>query len=106
MQVHCNVNLSADVEMNAGPDSPRGEKKDYNSHVWYFCGRQTTRSAIVFLCQILILYIAIITCFVNLSVKNGPSELWITLLSVSLGSILPSPKVKKAINGEVNPLTV
>ena len=37
-------------------------------------------------------------CFVNLSIQNGPSELWISLLSLSLGSMLPSPKVKKPLN--------
>ena len=64
------------------------------SSVWFFCGRQTSRSALVFVSQITILYIAIITCFINLSLRNGSSELWITILSLSLGSILPSPKVK------------
>ena len=62
--------------------------------MWFFCGRQTSRSALVFVSQITILYIAIITCFINLSLRNGSSELWITILSLSLGSILPSPKVK------------
>ena len=37
-----------------------------------------------------------ITCFVNLTVCNGPNELWITVLSFSLGTILPSPKVRKS----------
>ena len=27
---------------------------------------------------------------------NGPNELWITVLSLSLGNILPSPKVRKS----------
>ena len=70
-----------------------------DNHVWNVCGRQVSRSALVFLFQITILYISIITCFVNLTVKNGPVELWITILSLSLGSILPSPKVKKVRNG-------
>lgn len=62
---------------------------------WNMCGQPISRSAIVFLCQVIILYIAIITCFINLTISNGPTELWISLLSLSLGSILPSPKVKK-----------
>ena len=28
--------------------------------------------------------------------RNGPNELWITVLSLSLGTILPSPKVRKS----------
>ena len=66
-----------------------------NSFEWNLCGKKVSRSAIVFICQIVILYISIITCFVNLTLKNGPNELWITILSLSLGSILPSPKVHK-----------
>ncbi len=77
----------------------RKDSGQQGSTIWYFGGRATSRSAAVFACQIVILYISIVTCFVNLSLKNGPSELWITLLSISLGSILPSPKVKRQDGG-------
>ena len=69
-------------------------------NMWKLFGKEVSRSALVFIFQVTILYISIITCFVNLTVRNGPVELWITILSLSLGSILPSPKVKKgSING-------
>ena len=61
---------------------------------WTLFGSKFSRTALVFLCQVIILYISIITCFVNLTVCNGPNELWITVLS--LGTILPSPKVRKS----------
>ena len=61
---------------------------------WILCGSIFSRMALVFLCQVIILYISIITCFVNLTMRNGPNELWITVLS--LGTILPSPKVRKS----------
>ena len=64
-------------------------------NTWNMCGQYISRSAVVFLCQVIILYISIVTCFVNLTIRNGPNELWISLLSICLGSILPSPKVKK-----------
>ena len=63
---------------------------------WTFFGSKFSRTALVFLCQVIILYISIITCFVNLTMHNGPNELWITVLSLSLGTILPSPKVRKS----------
>ena len=63
---------------------------------WTFFGSKFSRTALVFLCHVIILYISIITCFVNLTVHNGPNELWITVLSLSLGTILPSPKVRKS----------
>ena len=62
---------------------------------WTLFGSKFSRTALVFICQVIILYISIITCFVNLAVHNGPNELWITVLSLSLGTILPSPKVRK-----------
>ena len=62
---------------------------------WTLFGSKFSRIASVFICQVIILYISIITCFVNLTVHNGPNELWITVLSLSLGTILPSPKVRK-----------
>ena len=50
----------------------------------------------VYISQIIILYIVIITCIINLSYNNnnGKSELWVSLLSYSLGCLLPSPKIK------------
>ena len=62
---------------------------------WTLFGSKCSRTALVFICQVIILYISIITYFVNLTVRNGPNELWITVLSISLGTILPSPKVRK-----------
>lgn len=67
------------------------------------CGSKVSRSALVFLSQVIILYISIITCFVNLTVRNGPNELWITVLSLSLGTILPSPKVRKHSRSSLPP---
>ena len=70
---------------------------------WTLFGSKCSRTALVFICQVIILYISIITCFVNLTVRNGPNELWITILSISLGTILPSPKVRKTkIEGGVS----
>lgn len=88
--------------MDRSKSGSASEIKRQRSTVWYFCGRETSRSALVFICQIFILYVSIITCFINLSIRNGSSELWITILSLSLGSILPSPKVKKTQGQEEN----
>ena len=63
---------------------------------WTLFGSKFSRTVLVFLCQVIILYIFIITCFVNLTVC--PNELLITVLSLSLGTILPSQKVRKIKN--------
>jgi len=53
------------------------------------------KEEIVYLCQVILLYIVIITCIINLSIDNGNSNLWTALLSSSLGYMLPSPSLKK-----------
>lgn len=63
------------------------------SDSWVFLGTKLPKSEIVFFSQIIILYIVIITCIVNLSIGNE-SEMWLILLSTSLGAILPNPDLK------------
>ena len=53
------------------------------------------KEEIAYLCQVILLYIVIITCIINLSIENGYSNLWTALLSSSLGYMLPSPSFKK-----------
>ena len=54
------------------------------------------KQEIVYLCQVILLYIVILTCIVNLSIENGNSNLWTALLSSSLGYMLPNPSMKKS----------
>jgi len=49
---------------------------------------------VVFFSQIVALYIVIITCLINLSLTSGTQELWISLLSASIGYLLPNPSIK------------
>lgn len=72
-----------------------------NSRLWRLFGKRVPKAETVFISQVIILYIVIITCIVNLSMKNGISELWVSLLSYSLGCLLPSPKLKR-LNGIKN----
>jgi hypothetical protein len=69
------------------------------------CGKETSKGHCVFTCQMVLIYIVIITCIINLSIENGESNLWTALLSSCLGYILPAPsiKIKKmhSLNGEV-----
>lgn len=57
-------------------------------------GNKIPKSEIVYFCQMIVVYIIIITSIVNLSLKNGSSELWISLLSSAIGYILPNPSLK------------
>ena len=58
------------------------------------CGKETSKGHCVFACQMVIVYIVIITCIINLSIDNGESNLWTALLSLCLGYILPAPSIK------------
>lgn len=66
-----------------------------NSKIWKFFGKHVPKEQTVFITQVIILYVVILTCIINLSLKNGISELWVSLLSYSLGCLLPSPQLKK-----------
>jgi hypothetical protein len=56
----------------------------------------------VFACQMLLIYIVIITCIINLSIGNGESNLWTALLSSCLGYILPAPSIKTKRKSNIN----
>ena len=61
---------------------------------WDCMGRKLPKTEVTFFSQVIIIYIVIITCILNLSFNNGDSNLWTALMSASLGYILPSPKIK------------
>ena len=62
---------------------------------WNFCGRKVPRTEILFFSQVVILYIIIISCLINLSFGIGNQSLFICLLSSSVGYILPNPSTSK-----------
>jgi len=63
--------------------------------VWSVCGYHIPKLELVYLSQIIALYIIIIVCLINLSIQNDKSELWCTLLSASIGYLLPNPSLKR-----------
>ena len=67
------------------------------SQDWYFCNKRLPRGQITYFCQMIIIYIVIITSIVNLSINNGDKTLFITLLSSAVGVVLPTPGIKKSI---------
>src|SRR5215470_131361 len=53
------------------------------------------RWEIVTVCQVIAIFIVLITCVINLSIGTDKAELWSSLLSGGLGYLLPSPKFRK-----------
>lgn len=67
---------------------------DPHISVWKFFGRAVPRSEIVYLSQVIIVYIVIIACILNLSINTERLDLWIALLSSSLGYLMPAPQLE------------
>ena len=65
------------------------------SLLWDFFGKRVPRSEIVFVCQLLIIYIVIGVSLVSLTRGKdcADNQLWIALLSSCLGYLLPNPRI-------------
>jgi len=61
---------------------------------WTVCGFSVSRSQFIFCCQIVIIFIVVVTAITNLIFAETCEQttLWVAILSSSLGYILPSPK--------------
>ena len=52
------------------------------------------KSLLVYITQVLAIFIIVIVAIVNLSTSTQDKEMWLTLLCTSMGYLLPNPKVK------------
>ena len=52
------------------------------------------KNRFTFLAQLIVVYIIIITSLVQISLRSPDKELWLILLSSSIGYILPPPGLK------------
>ena len=68
-----------------------------SDRVWTIFGRDIPRAEIVFFTQVIVLYTVICVSIYNLSAGKGDSNLWTSLLSSSLGYLLPNPTLKHKI---------
>lgn len=62
---------------------------------WNVFGYHIPKLEVVYISQILALYLVMITCLINLSIQNGNGELWCSLLSAAIGYLLPNPSIKR-----------
>lgn len=76
---------------NSEPESPT----QHQPHRWNVFGWRLPRDEIEFFAQIVVAYLVIITCIINLSMGNGDSNLWTALLSTCLGGLWPQPRLKQ-----------
>jgi len=62
---------------------------------WHFFGKSIPKSEIVFGVQVVLIYIVVIACIVNLSLDGDDSKLWTALLASNIGYLLPNPSLKR-----------
>jgi hypothetical protein len=53
---------------------------------------------IIYYCQVVAIYIIVVACIVNLSLGGDKDTVWASMLSASIGYLLPSPKFKRIKN--------
>lgn len=59
-----------------------------------FCRNREAKNKVTYLSQVLVIYTIILVAIVHLSLQSPDKELWLVLLSSSLGYILPTPGLK------------
>ena len=67
----------------------------HNSSTWKCFSSNVPKSEIMYIGQIVAVYIVIIASIINLGISNENSNLWSALLSSSLGYLLTSPSLVK-----------
>lgn len=88
--------FTASATSHEGSAVREEEEEEKEGHGdWCLFGQMLPKNEVIFICQVVILYIVILTCIVNLSMRNGDSNLWTALLSSSLGVMLPHPTISK-----------
>lgn len=68
---------------------PNNSKSD-----WRLCSQKLPKNEIIYLTQVVLIYIVVCSCIINISLGYGNQALWSSLLSGCLGYILPSPSLK------------
>ena len=66
-----------------------------------FCGQKVAKNQVTYFTQITVIYAIIVTSIVHISLESPNKELWLILLSSSLGYILPTPALKYLKNSPV-----
>ena len=85
--------MSTQSNIQPGSDSIDNTSID-NTKNYNCCGNRVPKNQFTYISQIIVIYAIIATSIVHLSIRSQGRELWLILLSSSLGYILPSPGLK------------
>ena len=67
----------------------------HHQYNWRICNKEIPKSEIIYFTQVLLIYIVVLACVINLSFRDCDQPLWSSLLSGSLGYLLPAPAIKR-----------
>lgn len=81
--------MSHQSSLETGIGDTKSEKRDFSC-----CGNRMPKNQFTYITQVVVIYGIIITAIIHLSLQSPNRELWLVLLSSSLGYILPSPGLK------------
>lgn len=87
------VNMSIAQEDNQSTSAVSNIPSENSRITWTFLGEDIPKAEVQYLCQVLITFVVIVTCLVNMSLSHGHSETWVSFLGYSLGTLLPPPKL-------------
>ena len=62
---------------------------------WTVCCSKVPGQEVIFLSQVVLIYIVVCVSLANLTLDVGDKALWSSLLSGCLGYLLPSPRIRK-----------
>jgi len=73
--------------------------RESDSGMWKIVDKNVARTKFILtLFQMLMIFLVILSCILNISFGNGNSEMWVSFLGLAFGAILPNPKVKKIVS--------
>ena len=72
------------------------------SERWKFCGSKFPKEELIYFCQVFIVYIVVISSIVNMCICDRNTCLWSSLVSGSVGYLLPNPSIKRKENDVVS----
>jgi hypothetical protein len=86
---------SHDIDNRPLPHTP-----SVSSQRWNIFGKNVARPEVQFICHVILLYVVVLSCIINLSLPESLSVkenqvFWATLLGTAIGALLPNPKIKK-----------
>jgi lipoprotein signal peptidase len=84
-------------------DSPTLSESTSTGESWSIFARNIQKEQIIYFTQIFIVYTVIIAAIINLALSETPCSIWGTILSGTVGYILPAPKIRKKKNGPLLP---